>query len=423
MASMDELKEEILSIIEARKETYGRVLVQSGILKRAGKWVNVVTKIFPLHSKESPNSLKRMDYGNFAIVESLISLKELINLIRKLSAENSTSISLEGYQVEILSGTLSSGNEYESGDDYLNIEWFFKCFHFSSGGRGSRVDLLLSSKLPLFLDSNDAIRHSLGVDVARSSSYGLLICLPSYFAKIKEIRIGPKELSVSIETKEVNINDVIAKCYCRSGDKLKQGDISFSTAQGRFSVGFRPETAMVALISKSKTEMLDKREISSRWRIPKDVIIDIPEFEIKQLIEQGESNTVEFKRQIESRPGDVDEFVESVVAFANLNGGVILLGVDDDTQVYGLSEKDSEERINDIVRSHCVPEPKYECKRRSISEKQILAVRVEEGSDKPYTVWQKGVFIRAGGSDRIAERYELDEMYRSKSDTSLRPAY
>lgn len=152
------------------------------------------------------------------------------------------------------------------------------------------------------------------------------------------------------------------------------------------------------------------------------MIIDIPEFEIKQLIEQGESNTLEFKRQIESRPADVNEFVESIVAFANTNGGIILLGVDNDTTIYGLSEKDSEERVRSIVRSHCIPEPKYECTKRSVGEKEILLIKVEAGSDKPYTVWQRGVFIRAGTSDRIAERYELDELYR-KTETHLRQDY
>jgi len=423
MPSMEELKQEILGIIEARKETYGRVLVQSGIMKRNGKWRNVVTKVVPLHSKETRDSLRKWDYGNFAIVETLISLEELVRLIKSLSEDSGTSISLAGYEVESPHGNFSNGYEYDSGDEYLNVGWLFKRFHFSSGGREGRERPLVSPELPLFVDSNDAILQCLGVNLHASNAYGILICLPSYYARIKEVKVGPTELTVSIETKEISIDDVIAKCYCKSGNRIRQEDINFSTSQGRIFIGFRPETAYIALISKSKNEILDKREFHSSWRLPKDVIIDIPEFEIKQLVEQGESNTVEFKRQIESRPGDVDEFVESIVAFANSKGGVILLGVDDNTQIHGLSDKDSEERINGIIRSHCVPEPKYECIRRLLGEKEILVIKVEEGSDKPYTIWQKGVFIRAGSSDRIAERYELDEIYRQKVGTSIQSPY
>lgn len=49
---------------------------------------------------------------------------------------------------------------------------------------------------------------------------------------------------------------------------------------------------------------------------------------------------------------------------------------------------------------------KIACTKRSLGKKEILFIKVEEGSDKPYTVWQRGVFIRAGGSDRIEEKYE-----------------
>lgn len=423
MPHMEEIKQQILEIIDTRKETYGRVLVQSGILKRDGKWHNVITKVVPLHTRESPNPSKKWDYGSFAIIESLVSLEELTNLIKSLSEDSNTSFSLDGYQIENPRGNLEDANEYDSGDGYLNVGWPFKRFYFSSGGRSNRVGPLISPKLPLFVDSNDAVLHCLGVDLASSSNYGILICLPSYYARIKEVKVGPTELVVSAETKDMAMDDLMAKCYCQSGNRIKQEDIDFSISQGRVFVGFRPERVYIALVSKSKNEMLDKREFYSNWRLPKDVIIDIPEFEIKQLIEQGESNTLEFKHQIETRPNDVNEFVESMAAFANAKGGILLLGVDDDTTVQGLSDKDSEERIRSIVRSHCIPEPKCECTKRLLGEKEILLIKVEEGSDKPYTVWQKGVFIRAGGSDRIAERYELDEIYRQKAGTSTSSAY
>jgi hypothetical protein len=418
MPNSEEVKQQILETINAHKETYGRVLVQSGIIKRDGNWHNIITKIIPLHREDTPDSLKKWDYGNFAIIESLISLEEMTNLIKSLSEDNSTSFSLDGYKIENPRGNLSNGYEYDSGDEYLNVGWFFKRFYFSTGIRYNRVGPLISTKLPLFVDSNDAILHCLGVDLPRSSNYGILICLPSYSARIKEVKVGPTELLVSVETREIAIDDLMAKCFCQSGNKIKQEDIDFSTSKGRIFVGFRPEMAYIVLVSKSHNKMLDKRQFHSSWRLPKDVIIDIPEFEIKQLIEQGESNTLEFKRQIESRPNDVNEFVESIVAFANANGGIILIGVDDDTTVYGLSEKDSEERVRSIVRSHCIPEPKYECTKRSLGDREILLIKVEEGSDKPYTVWQKGVFIRAGSSDRIAEKYELDEIYRQETNSS-----
>lgn len=304
------------------------------------------------------------------------------------------------------------GYEYDSCSDYLNVGWFFKSFIFSCP-RVSRIGPLVSPKLPLFPDSNDAIKKHIGIDLAVSSSnYGIAICLPSYYARITEIRLGQTELSMAMEPKATKINDVIAKCYFERENETMQGDIVFSTNRGQIFIGFRPERAHIALVSISKNEILDVRRFSSSWTLPQDVIIDIPEFEIRRLIEQGETNTVEFKSKID----DIEEFVESVVAFANTRGGIILLGVRDNASVCGISERDNKERVESIIRSHCVPYPEYECLQRRLYDKSILLVRVEEGRDKPYTVRQKGVFVRAGSSDRIAEKYELDEMYQKKTN-------
>ena len=110
----------------------------------------------------------------------------------------------------------------DSGDEYLNIGWFFKRFQFSSGVGYNRFGPLISPKLPLFVDSNDAILQCLGVDLDRSSNYGVIFCFPSYYARIKEVKVGPTELLVSVETKSMAIDDLVAKCYCQSGNKIKQ---------------------------------------------------------------------------------------------------------------------------------------------------------------------------------------------------------
>jgi hypothetical protein len=74
MSDSEKVKQQILGTINAYKETYGQVLVQSGIIKREGKWFNIITKIVPLHRNDAldPRSLRKWDYGNFAIIESLI---------------------------------------------------------------------------------------------------------------------------------------------------------------------------------------------------------------------------------------------------------------------------------------------------------------------------------------------------------------
>ncbi len=55
--------------------------------------------------------------------------------------------------------------------------------------------------------------------------------------------------------------------------------------------------------------------------------------EIKQLLEKGEGTRIEFK---EAQNGVPDTLYDTVTSFLNKEGGIILLGVNDDGQVLGL---------------------------------------------------------------------------------------
>jgi len=61
--------------------------------------------------------------------------------------------------------------------------------------------------------------------------------------------------------------------------------------------------------------------------------LDMTTFDIDKIIAQGEGLSVEFKEAREKVPAS---FYETVVSFANTNGGVILLGVDDEGNVTGI---------------------------------------------------------------------------------------
>ena len=46
----------------------------------------------------------------------------------------------------------------------------------------------------------------------------------------------------------------------------------------------------------------------------------------------------------------------------------------------------------------------------------VLLITVRGGKDKPYGVKEKGFYIRIGATNRLATRYELDEMYSAKQN-------
>ena len=95
------------------------------------------------------------------------------------------------------------------------------------------------------------------------------------------------------------------------------------------------------------------------------------------------------------------EFVETAVAFSNGKGGAILIGVDDKARIVGYNQEKIEEAIINMIKSRCYP----------FIEPDIKLIQID---DKPYVLMDKGVYVRSGSTDRIANRIELDEFYNKE---------
>lgn len=99
------------------------------------------------------------------------------------------------------------------------------------------------------------------------------------------------------------------------------------------------------------------------------------------IIGQGETRHTEFKRLVHS-PAKI---AKSIVAFANTEGGVILIGVDDDKRITGIhSEKEMLEVIHDAVKMHVKPELQIETEAMEYKKRLVLMVIVPESSEKPH---------------------------------------
>jgi ATP-dependent DNA helicase RecG len=96
--------------------------------------------------------------------------------------------------------------------------------------------------------------------------------------------------------------------------------------------------------------------------------------EIKKLINSGESETVEFKKST----GEWKEIIETLSAFANTRGGIILVGIDKKKKVCGVSVgKGTIEDLTNKIVNNTEPKIYPEIGIHSLNKKKIIYIKVE----------------------------------------------
>lgn len=98
-----------------------------------------------------------------------------------------------------------------------------------------------------------------------------------------------------------------------------------------------------------------------------------------------ETENIEFKSQF------TEEIYKEVIAFANTDGGIIYVGIDDNGNVIGLDDVDKEyTRITNGIRDAIMPDVTMFVK-FTIQENKVVRITVNEGTNKPYYLKGKGL--------------------------------
>ena len=127
--------------------------------------------------------------------------------------------------------------------------------------------------------------------------------------------------------------------------------------------------------------------------------------DLKQRITQGENATAEFKENFDR------EVIETAVAFANTNGGVILIGVSDQREIRGITVgKETLRDVSNRISQATEPRVVLEIESVDMEGKSVLLIRIAECRIKPISV--KGVcYRRVGNSNRVMSPQEIVQMH------------
>jgi len=126
----------------------------------------------------------------------------------------------------------------------------------------------------------------------------------------------------------------------------------------------------------------------------------------------AEATEYDFKVALEVKKPK--SWLKSVSAFANGIGGTLFFGIDDDRNVIGLSDAQTDaETISRLIKERITPYPSFVLAPERENGKDILVLSVSSGRSTPYYYKADGImeaYIRMGNESVIAPSYALNQL-------------
>ncbi|ODS39473.1 MAG: hypothetical protein A7316_11005 [Candidatus Altiarchaeales archaeon WOR_SM1_86-2] len=408
-------------------DDYGCCRVQAIIFRdNEGQKLYSIYIDFPF---EELHEEKILDYGKVIMFKKHYSVKTGFELINKIHKEKT--IELNGMKFEDITLSFYLQN-YSSIKNQLDYKWpiHYVSHRFPNVHPPNRDHHLFSKgNLPYYSSLDSAMidwldlfeyydGYRLSNDLFRNN---LIICLPNYKVKIDKIVIDKDKIFVKFLSKYKELPDnLICRYEYEYDSKFDRGNLNVNNNEVVINTKENLNKLSICLINEKTDEVYDWYEFYLVSFSGKD---DIVEYKYKSYehifdpyLKKCESKNVEFKQNL---PKHDKEFLETVSAFANTEGGIIFFGVDDNGGIVGIYDKELEGRVINMISDKLDPRIDPEISPFEKEGKSLVAVKINEGTNKPYFVREDTAYIRRGSTDRKMSRTESDEIYNSKQGESL----
>ncbi len=108
--------------------------------------------------------------------------------------------------------------------------------------------------------------------------------------------------------------------------------------------------------------------------------------ELKKIVRRGEGQHIEFKL----RANHPEKIVREAIAFANSEGGLLLIGINDDKEIRGLKDANEDEfALVRALEKHCHPVLEYSMDRVSLgtdSDREVLIFSIPSSEHVHYYI-------------------------------------
>lgn len=401
-------------------DQYGMAYVKCAIIKDDEPYL-YLADITIQHKNAIPIEETIQEYDNVILAVVPLTLPELKTLVGEMESGQICLKSL---------GTVNAKNNLQERQDNVPsrmhyngyyYDWPCRCFRASldrqdpfPGMRDPVVKTGLPAYPHVFEACNAFFQHR--DPPTQHNPVCINFLVPDYRARINELKIDGKEISVSVESKELTTDRLVVQISCkRRGNGYRHsGDLRLDGGAVKFSSDFAPNEVFTYLLDSKHGKTIDSKIFDPYHSMMTGGITVATSAEsLEAMIANGEDQQTEFKQDLDKKN---TEFLESVVSFANTSGGRILLGVHDDGKAVGFFEDIArmEKRIRGLISGHCEPDVTVKVEQASLGEKPIIVVHVEEGKDKPYVLIGKSAYKRVGNHDHVFSRHDFDKIMNER---------
>ena len=418
-------KEYLKNFIQKNRQNYGDVLLKIILVKESNGIYLYLADVTIHHKEDPPINEQIFDYDHAVIATIRLDIDELLKFLDDIELEE---IELKSLGRIKIPGSfdqdcyhISSRTRYAGYYD----DWPSLCGRFSSKHNTSLQNVYLHLSKPgqpaypnVYEACHAFFQHEYSPN--QNSPVGINFMIPDYRSRIKFLEIAEKQISVLVETKEISMDKLLIQAYCKKGEKefFNPDDLQLdSSGSAKFILPFIPDYIEIYLLDQITGDTIDSKAYG-KWYTDKNdgIIVKTSKESVETMISSGESQFVEFKRDIDK---DKFEFLESIISFANTNDGTILLGIDDECRVIGFFEdfEKTERKIRGLVSGNCEPDLEFTIEEIQLESRPIIVIKVKEGKNKPYILVGKSAYKRVEKDDLVFKRLDFDSVY-SKQTTS-----
>lgn len=181
-------------------------------------------------------------------------------------------------------------------------------------------------------------------------------------------------------------------------------------------IGERPTEVLLSEVSFSELKALFKGSDFERTRpyIPVSPVAA----RLREARDLGPGPTMVFHEQISVRKTHPHPVVRDIAALANGTGGTVILGAGPSDRKKPIGLADPEGLLSAIqadAESGITPGVPFTHEMLSLDDKQLMAITVEEGREKPYAISPAAIYIRPADETVLAGRDDIIRLVTSSA--------